>query len=364
MVTKLKKLCSYFLFALRMPFPAVRRSRLAFVELNRIRANRRLHQVCRLLSESGYRCAVRMPFSRFVKLDAYGRAACLDPSARRASARDRGRAALVASDDARDPAGAATLRVRYDVFGGDVDPDAALFYPILFHPDLHDRQHERESEGLYRASLARPGERMGVFFAGNCSAPLYDDPETKERFGLQTRWELFERIKAGLGPDELFLPGSYAELVGAIEAGSLRRKVVLVNTNDFEIPGEEWLSILSRADFFIHMPGYVQPFCHNQVESLSVGAVPITEFPRLFRPAFRDGVDCLSFKGPDQLIAVLKGAIGGGRSDEALRAMRERCVRYYAERLSFDSFARRLERLVGDKGLRQTDLYICSSGRA
>ena len=162
----------------------------------------------------------------------------------------------------------------------------------------------------------------------------------------------------------LFLPRSYAELVRGIESGNLRRKVVLVNTNDFEIPAGDWLGVLSKADFFIHMPGYIQPFCHNHVEALSVGAVPITQFPKLYRPAFEPGVNCLAFRGLDELGGVLRRVLDGTCSKAEVRAMRENAFGYYNDHLSFDSFARALSSFMADEGTRQRDLYICAGDRS
>ena len=364
MFSKLWKLWSFLLFILRKPLFHRPAEKTAFVEMAGIRGNRRLFQVCRLLTENGYRCLVRMPFSRFVKLDAYGRAICLDPAVARASGRERSLADLVVSDAGPVDEGEKSLRIRYEVFGQDVDPVSSLFYPILLHPDIHDRSQERKGAALFHSLSVEDGARMGVFFAGNCSFPKYDDEETRRYFGIDTRWAIFERIKSDLPSERLFLPKSYAELVEGIEGGSSRRKVVLVNTNDFEIPAEDWLGILSKADFFIHMPGYIQPFCHNHIESLSVGAIPITQFPKLYRPAFEPGVNCLAFRGLEELGGVLGRVLDGTCSRADVRVMRENAFGYYDEHLSFDSFARALSGFMADDGERLRDLYICAGDRS
>jgi hypothetical protein len=85
--------------------------------------------------------------------------------------------------------------------------------------------------------------------------------------------------------------------------------VLIVNTRRVRIPPPEWLRTLARAAFFLACPGVRYPMSHNLVESLSVGTIPITEYPELFFPALEDGVNCLAYHGADGLRAAVDRAL-------------------------------------------------------
>ena len=70
-----------------------------------------------------------------------------------------------------------------------------------------------------------------------------------------------------------------------------------VDSDQYRLPGKEWLRTLSHANFFLAAPGTTYPMSHNCVESLAVGTIPVLEYASVFRPTLTDGVNCLTYKG-------------------------------------------------------------------
>jgi hypothetical protein len=102
-----------------------------------------------------------------------------------------------------------------------------------------------------------------------------------------------------------------------------------------------WLRTLAQSDFFLAPPGVVMPLCHNLIEALSVGTIPITEYANSLAPPLQPGRNCIAFRGKDDLIRKLREALA--MTSDKIMQMREEVIRYSDEHLLPDSFARGIE---------------------
>lgn len=334
--------------------PSAPSERTVRIEMRRVSPDRRLFQLCRLFTENGYQCAVQLNARTFARMDKYGRMILQDENVVRASAKRRTRCGVVIADTPPGTISPETVHLSYDVFNPDINDQRAMFYPILMHPRFLNRGTEQLS-----LSAARRHD-IAALFAGNVDSSHYNNPRTRQHFNVDTRWELFSHVAATLSSEHRYQPDTYAEFCDQLESGRLRNKVVLLNTDVVRIPPSDWLPILSRTDFFIHMPGYIQPFCHNQIESMAAGAVPITQFPHLFRPALVHQVNALVYQTRDQLTETLLAIVRGAIPGQDIERMRSAISNYYRQQLSFDSFGSRLNECLGSSGASPVTLYICS----
>ena len=74
------------------------------------------------------------------------------------------------------------------------------------------------------------------------------------------------------------------------------------------------------------------PICHNVVEAMSVGAIPILEYPEYLEPPLKHGVNCLVFSGPEELVRIMRRAFQMKPSQIA--AMRKAAREYYERHLA------------------------------
>jgi len=116
---------------------------------------------------------------------------------------------------------------------------------------------------------------------------------------------------------------------------------VIVDTGKLRIPEQRWLETLAKVDFFLSPPGIVMPMCHNAVEALSVGSIPIINYAEWFSPALRHMENCIVFEGQDDLVAKMLSVLS--MEEDAIAAMRRRAISYYDSHLSARAFTTALE---------------------
>lgn len=204
----------------------------------------------------------------------------------------------------------------------------SLLLPFSVYPALLQRLDAVALDTL-RASV--PSVR--VFFAGKLygtTRDKHDDDLIPLFYHMPSRQQalnvMFERLDAeqfklverAAERDALFNPTTQYEprVVASGVKGSLER----------------WLEEIARADFFLALPGSHMPMCHNVIEALAVGSVPILSYAHWFAPALRDGVDCLLYDSEESLIVALKHALS--MSPDKVREMRKQAARYYDAHLA------------------------------
>lgn len=195
-----------------------------------------------------------------------------------------------------------------------------------------------------RGDAAPAGPRpIRVLFAGTADRVHYDYTDLiGRRFGKRTRWALLEQVRSR--PD-VVEPASRAELDALVASGGGPR-IVVVDSERVKIPPSRWLELLSAAEFFFCPPGQIMPLCHNIVEAMSVGTIPITNYPEWLFPSLRDGGECLAFDDTPSLDLALDRALSMG--DEAIALMRSAVRRYHVGHLDRRAVARRLAARRGE----------------
>jgi glycosyltransferase involved in cell wall biosynthesis len=224
------------------------------------------------------------------------------------------------------------IRLRYDYSPAvEVEPSHFMM-PFILHPKqyTHHRALDRLEE--YR----RAQRRVRVIFSGNYEPDKYDNPVLRERFGKLPRYPIIDFLQShGLGR----VVTSWGELQ-SIYAGEYYNGLVLVDTSRFRILEEEWMNILSKTDFCLCPPGFIMPMCHNAVEAMAVGTIPVTNYPDWFFPQLTDRGNCIQFSSTEELregIDEIRAMTG-----DQIAPMRERVVDYYDRHLSLPRFGLRL----------------------
>ena len=222
------------------------------------------------------------------------------------------------------------VQVRFDVFSPYWFTQPILMpypvHPVHAGPDLPERLRR------YR-TVAR---KMRVFFSGDSKGYvrnriLYPKPKLP-------RVEVIEAILRHMA-DRAPLVRSEQHLASLCANGYVDR--CLIMDHDSRIDETRWLATLATSDFFLCPPGYVMPMCHNSVEAMAVGTIPIINYPEWFNPPLEHLQNCIAFDDKADLLAKLDAVLR--MNPEQIGTMRQKVIAYYDEHLAPETFIRKIE---------------------
>jgi len=226
--------------------------------------------------------------------------------------------------------------VNRDYFNRYADKsESVLHFPFPLHPVFYQRN--------FHSSNAHLQGRMRILFAGNIDKRYYDDPVVTGRFGMVSRYQCVERIREQMS-DVLFEPESIDELREMLGSCNDLRRMVLVDTSKCAIPVEQWLSVLDHADFFLALPGTKIPHCHNCIEALSRGSIPVLQYGKLFHVPLENGVNALTYHSAEECVKVLQHILA--MDSREVKQLSEGALRYYETHLAHASFMRKFNEKI------------------
>ncbi len=223
-----------------------------------------------------------------------------------------------------------TVKVGLDLFS-----PYRLRAPIIAPYSMHPAQIERASpESLRR--LRCSARSLRVLFAGDSKGYVrewvrYPQPKLP-------RLEVLNTIKDRL-PDDLVAVGSAEDLERLCASGPARRFVL--SDSGTGIDPAQWLPTLARADFFLCPPGMVMPMCHNVIEAMAVGTIPLISYPEWLHPNLEHLGNCIVFDGKDDLIDKMRMTLS--MPDSQVEAMRSKVIDYYESHLGAEVLVRKIE---------------------
>jgi hypothetical protein len=142
-----------------------------------------------------------------------------------------------------------------------------------------------------------------------------------------------------MGSDLLVISDAHA--LDALRNDAYTNKCVLTASSEVRIEPEDWLGTLAMADFFLSPPGIVMPMCHNIIEAMAVGTIPITNYPEWLDPHLVHMENCIVFDDREDLIAKLKMALE--MAPQEIARLRSNVIDYYETHMRPDTFVRRVE---------------------
>lgn len=178
--------------------------------------------------------------------------------------------------------------------------------------------------------------QRGVFFFGNMDRRAYSRTELHDVFGCFHRTELLDMVRRHF-PERIHEP---VDLDGCVVRDG--KDIVLSGRQNQYIAPAGLLPILARFDFFLAPSGVVMPLCHNVVEALCAGCIPILQYAHLMTPALEHGVNCLAFRTEEDLVTLLRSL--PGMDPRAVQTMRRNALAYYHQHLTPEAVIGSLER--------------------
>lgn len=200
-------------------------------------------------------------------------------------------------------------------------------------------------------SFRNQKKTIGIYFSGNQDPDTYDSSIIKDKFKKVNRVKMIQFLKSNLSPDILTSIEK-----SEIADNELKHKVVVaewswttskfINAN-LRTNDADWLAQLGKSNFFLALPGMVMPMCHNAIESMAVGTIPILEYAEEFYPPLKHGINSIVYSGEEDAIEKIRFALT--LPDEALATMRKAVIDYYESHLSPRSFVSKIESLPNGK---------------
>ncbi|MCO8123892.1 hypothetical protein NHH03_19255 [Stieleria sp. TO1_6] len=189
----------------------------------------------------------------------------------------------LAERSSRDLAGQRTVSLL-------VGSDRIDGFPVMPYP-----MHPHQIRGLTadRKRQLRSIPKAGVFFAGNQKS-RYGRDGMQNEFGVLPRLEILSLLRE-----------HFPDRIAPVDAGGRGDRIVLRDSATDPIAADQWMSVLAKHQFFLCCPGASQPVCHNVIEAMSVGCIPILEYADRLHPQIQDGINAICFQGRQGLVEAI-----------------------------------------------------------
>jgi hypothetical protein len=197
--------------------------------------------------------------------------------------------------------------------------------PTMPYP-MHHRTTESHRDSAW--SELRESDRRGIFFAGRIKESYKRNKITGE-FGVIDRVSAVRTVQDRFGSRVL-------ETLQARDTSQDSMPIVLLDSGQHGIDQSQWLPTLTTFDFFLCCPGASQPMCHNAIEAMSVGTIPLIEYGDRFSPPLSDSINAVCFSGEEGLIAAIERI--DQMSPEQICDLRAGVIDYFETHLRGDKF--------------------------
>lgn len=219
------------------------------------------------------------------------------------------------------------------------DTEGVFHIPMSFHPLMYHY-------GFWNDKVDTEGTRINsVFCYGNFDSQAYLEIKRTD-FSVIPRTELLSHFKEK--PGFLSLSGE-TEILKRMEEGSLDKKYAFAIKEYFQIPMERVREILSHFNFYLCCPGVVMPLCHNVIEAMSVGTIPLIqkEYAEVMYPNLTDKVNAIIFNDQEDLDSILDSLFEIPESE--ISVMRKNVLEYFQDYLTPESMIEHLNESIKNK---------------
>ena len=226
-----------------------------------------------------------------------------------------------------------TVQVGFDIYSSHFLTALKGVRPVLMPYPMHPLLYGPNLATRLEAARSRP-RKARIFFSGDTEGykrnrVSYPEPKL-------TRSQVVDTLQENLGDRLLRIEDE--ESFRQLQQGSYQKRFAFVDNNEYRIPPGEWLESLALGDFFLAPPGYVMPMCHNVVEAMAVGTIPLTNYPEWMTPDLEDGVNCVAFSDQQDLLRKVELVLG--MESQAITEMKSRVIDYYRKHLDPARFAK------------------------
>ncbi len=206
-------------------------------------------------------------------------------------------------------------------------PVPMAMHPLFYHKKLWNRPYVKTER-----------KRNSVFMIGNFDE-LYNQ-FNEELFGMESRLSVVSFLKKKGILSEV---NSKEEFYYFLES-KRDKECIILDKNNFSIEMENLRLVLSQFPFFLALPGVNIPHCHNIVEAMSVGSIPImhANYAALWNPELEHLDTAILYYNLDDLYEKLKTVFDVGECE--VERMHLNVLNYYKDNLTPAGVVNNLEK--------------------
>lgn len=222
-----------------------------------------------------------------------------------------------------------------DYFGFLHTEKTGYHVPIGFHPYIYFQKY-------WDLIFSPQSERKkSIFLAGNFYRSNYSKNANEKLFQIINRVQVYEFLKQS---SLYFKPvDNEIDFENYLKQKESNHIIIVDRLGPFSIHPSRLFSFLKEFDFFLALPGEVMPLCHNIIEAMAVGTIPLLQegYAKTMRPPLIDGETCFTFKDLDDLTTKIE-CLFSLPFNEIVR-IRKRVLREYFEYFSPKAIVSELE---------------------
>ena len=214
------------------------------------------------------------------------------------------------------------------------DAEPELVMPYFMHPEQYKYEARRRVAGM-RANR----RRLRILFSGNLAREDYQNPLPGDKL---TRFEIAQALQTMSGIE---LPTEEKEFREMFLRA--HKPCVIHDRRGFAVADANWLETIAQSDFFLCLPGSRMPLCHNVIEAMAVGTIPILNYGEWLNPPLRHGDTCIGFNTLAELRERIEEILN--LDENSVERFRQNVINYYEEHASPRGFRQKLEELPYDR---------------
>jgi hypothetical protein len=208
-----------------------------------------------------------------------------------------------------------------------------LNIPYFFHPNIYQLNQHKNLEHL-RKNI----RKIRIFFGGNaCENYINNQYHDLRIYNQIPRFDAIQaildtntKIKTVKKVNEFYdflnnHNNDYSNECYLLQTDMLSH----ANTKD-------WFETVSKSDFFLCLSGIELPMCHNTIEAMAVGTIPILGYPDWFFPSLEHGKNAIIYSGKEDLRKKLNEVFT--MSSKEIKEMQKNVIEYYQKNLTPESF--------------------------
>lgn len=228
----------------------------------------------------------------------------------------------------------------YSYFEKGNQEENAFHIPMSFHPLMYHN-------GIWNIKVNFQKTRINsIFCYGNFDSKAYLAIR-KTNFKVKNRLDLLHFFQK---KNQYLSIGSKEEITEN-KKGNLNEKYIFAIKENYQIKMEDIRVMQSYFNFYLCCPGVVMPLCHNVIEAMSVGTIPLIEreYAEVMYPNLQNNVNAIIFNNLEHLNEILEQIFN--YKEEKISEMRGKILSYYQDFLSPESVVKSINKNIENQNL-------------
>lgn len=229
-----------------------------------------------------------------------------------------------------------------------------FYYPIHMHPHkLYDYQWFNDKNNS-RYDKYMNERKIGMIFIGNNNADYLEYENClSEHYHCFSRPQVINFLCSEFA-EYVIRPERKEELDDILDRENLNKKILILDK--FRVDGDKFIDLFLHSDFHIWMAGVTYPYCHNHIESLYCGTIPVYQ-DSFYYYGIKNKKNALRYSTLNELKNIISDVIAGKLTQENIKDMRNNVYKLYNAYYSADAYREKIfEFLNSDK--KQETYYI------